>query len=361
MHRMKGHANSLTLITILSAMTITMISLSYSLYYSIENDTRLAMPFDFAVENMSEEAAIISSRLEKEQIEFDHYQLDAIRFDGAWVEQDPSVDIRHRTFMLFSAEQMAQVGLDLERPQDGEAIYHSSRAVIEGREVLSPKDVQYASNNAANRLTVSKSKLENVMNYIFYGDQLLVSEETFERMRDSIQEDENKEFLTFEVFHLLDTEKSNTASDIFLTNVDSDQYLTDFYSVYEGSLHTFGLLIFIAGFLGFVFLLSTGSILYFKQMTEAEQERNHYRTLRQLGFQVNDLMKGIIRKQLFVYLIPLGIGLTHAAFALNVGSVLIAASMLTPIIISMTAYIVIYLMFTVVTIRYYKSIVTNAL
>lgn len=361
MHRMKGHANSLTLITVLSAMTITMISLSYSLYYSTENDVRLSMPFDFAVENMPEEAAVISSKLEEEQIEFAQYQVDAIRFNGAWVDQDSNADHLHRPFMLFSAEQMVQVGLDVERPQDGEAIYHSSRAIIEGREVLSPKDVQYASNDEANRLTVSKTKLENVMNYIFYGDQLLVSEETFERMRDSIQEDAYKEFLTFEVFNVLDIEKSDTASDIFLTNVDSDLYLTDFYSAYEGSRQTFGLLIFIAGFLGLVFILSTGSILYFKQMTEAEQEKTHYRTLRQLGFQVNDMMKGIIRKQLFVYLIPLGIGLTHAAFALNVGSVLIAASMLTPILISMAAYIVIYLMFAVITIRYYKSIVKNAL
>ncbi|GAA0382217.1 FtsX-like permease family protein [Bacillus horti] len=361
MHRMKGHANSLTLITILSAMTITMISLSYSLYYSTEKDVRLSMPFDFAVENMPEEAARISSKLEEAQIEFDYYQVDAIRFHGAWVDQDSNAEHLNRPFLLFSAEQLAQVGLDVERPQDGEAIYHSSRAIIEGMEVLSPKDVQYASNNEVNRLTVSKSKLNNVMNYIFYGGQLLVSEETFERMRDSIQEDEYKELLTFEVFNVLDTEKSDAASDIFLTNVDSDLYIQDFHSAYEGSRQTFGLLIFIAGFLGLVFILSTGSILYFKQMTEAEQEKNHYRTLRQLGFQVNDMMKGIIRKQLFVYLIPLGIGLTHAAFALNVGSILIAASMLTPILMSMAAYIVIYLMFTVVTIRYYKSIVTNAL
>lgn len=361
MHRMKGHANSLTLITVLSAMTITMISLSYSLYYSTENGVRLTMPFDFAVENMQEEAAIISSRLEEEQIDYGQHQLDAIRFNGTWVEQDPNLDNRHRTFMLFSAEQMAQAGLDVEIPQDGEAIYHNTLAVIEARDHSFPKDVQYASTDEANRLTVSKLKLENVMNYRFYGEQLLVSEETFERMRDSIQEDEYKEFLTFDVFHILDTEKSDTASGIFLTNVDSDLYITDFYSEYEGSRQTSGLLIFIAGLLGFVFILSTGSILYFKQMTEAEQEKKHYRTLRQLGFQVNDIMKGIIRKQLFVYLIPLGIGLIHAAFALNVGSVLIAASMLTPIIISMAVYIVIYLMFTMVTIRYYKSIVTNAL
>ncbi len=361
MHRMKGHANSLTLITVLSAATITMISLSYSLYYSTEKDVRLAMPFDFAVENMQEEAAIISSRLEEEQIGFEHYQLEAMRFNGTWVEQDSSVDNRHRRFMLFSAEQMDQAGLDVQIPQDGEAIYYNTRAIIEGMDTSFPKKVQFASKHQANSLTVSKFRLENVMNYRFYGEQLLVSNETFEKMRESILEDEHKELLIFDVFHLLDTEKSDMASNIFLRNVDSDLYITDFYSTYEGSRQTFGILIFIAGILGFVFILSTGSILYFKQMTEAEQEKNHYRTLRQLGFRVNDIMKGIIRKQLFVYLIPLGIGLIHAAFALNVGSVLMAASMIIPIIISMAAYIVIYLMFAVFTIQYYKSIVTNAL
>ncbi|GAK02981.1 bacitracin export permease protein BceB [Geomicrobium sp. JCM 19037] len=360
MHRMKGHANSLTLITVLSAMTITMISLSYSLYYSTENDTRLAMPFDFAVENMPEEAAAISSRLEEEQIKFDHYQLDAIRFDGAWVEQDPNEDNRQRTFMLFSAEQVAQAGLDVEFPQDGNAIHHNNRAIIEGMQFSSPKDVQYTSNDETNRLTVSEYRLDNVMNYRFFGNQLLVTEETFEEIRDSIQDDEHKEFLSFDTFQLSETEKSEIASEIFLISVNSD-FIIDYYTSYEQSVQNFGLLVFIAGFLGLVFLLSTGSILYFKQMTEAEQEKTHYRTLRQLGFHVNDLMKGIVRKQLFVFLIPLGVGLLHATFALNVGSVLIAASMLTPIIISMVVYIVIYLLFMMITIRYYKRIVTNAL
>lgn len=361
MHRMKDHANSLTLITVLSAMTITMISLSYSLYYSTEKDVRLAMPFDFAVENMEEEATVITSRLEEEQIEFERYQLEAIRFDGAWLEKKPHADKRQSTFMLFSAEQMEQAGLDVNNPKDGEAIYHNTRAILEGKDTSFPKYVQYESNEEANQLTVSNFTLENVMNYRFFGEQLLVSDKTYERFKNSLQENANIELLSFDVFHLLDTQASDTASDIFLENVDSDLYITDFYSAYDGSIQTYGLLIFIAGLLGLMFLLSTGSILYFKQMTEAEQEKTHYRTLRQLGFQVNDIMKGIIRKQLFVFLVPLGIGLIHAAFALNVGSVLLVASMLTPIIISMAAYILIYLIFTAATIRYYRSIVINAL
>ncbi|WP_020616375.1 FtsX-like permease family protein [Paenibacillus daejeonensis] len=359
MHRMKGHANSLTIITILSAMAISMISLSYSLYYSTENDVRLSMPFDFAVENMPAEAATITSKLEEAEIAFDYYQIDAIRFHGAWMEQGSHATL-NSPFLLFSTEQMAQAGLDVESPEEGKAIYHSSRAVIESMEVGSPKEVQFASTDAFNQITVTTSKLNNMMNYINYGYQLLVSEATFESMRDSMQEDEYQ-VLSYEVFNVLDVEKSDIASDIFQSSVDSDLFLRDFHSTYEGSRQNFGLLIFIAGFLGLVFLLSTGSILYFKQMTEAEQEKSHYRTLRQLGFEVNDIMKGIIRKQLFVFLIPLGIGLTHAAFALNVSSILMAASMLTPIILSMAAYIIIYLMFALVTIRYYKNIVKYAL
>lgn len=173
--------------------------------------------------------------------------------------------------------------------------------------------------------------------------------------------DETTELSSFDIFQLEDKEHAETASAIFLSNVDPDVFITDFHSAYEESLQTFGLLIFIAGLLGFVFILSTGSILYFKQMTEAEQETSHYRTLRQLGFQLSDILRGIIRKQMFVYLIPLIVGLVHAAFALNVGSVLMATSMITPIIISMSAYIVIYLLFALLTIEYYKRIVKGAL
>ena len=57
MHRMKGNANSLTIITVLSAMTLAMLAGSYSLYYSTEKETRFAMPFDFMFEDGSKNEA----------------------------------------------------------------------------------------------------------------------------------------------------------------------------------------------------------------------------------------------------------------------------------------------------------------
>ena len=47
---------------------------------------------------------------------------------------------------------------------------------------------------------------------------------------------------------------------------------------------TIGTTVFITAFLGLAFLLTTGSILYFKQMAEAEDERESYIILRKIGF-----------------------------------------------------------------------------
>ena len=44
-----------------------------------------------------------------------------------------------------------------------------------------------------------------------------------------------------------------------------------------------GMMAFIVGFLGFAFLLTSGCILYFKQIDECEEEKGSYKVLRKLG------------------------------------------------------------------------------
>src|SRR5699024_6779796 len=66
-----------------------------------------------------------------------------------------------------------------------------------------------------------------------------------------------------------------------------------------------GVLIFISGFFGLTFLVTSGCILYFKQIDESEEEKANYTILRKLGFTEADLLQGIRKKQLFNFGIPL--------------------------------------------------------
>lgn len=47
MHRMKGNASSLTLITVLTGLAVGIMTLSYISYYSSESDARQLSPFDY--------------------------------------------------------------------------------------------------------------------------------------------------------------------------------------------------------------------------------------------------------------------------------------------------------------------------
>ncbi|TCO79335.1 FtsX-like permease family protein [Marinisporobacter balticus] len=100
------------------------------------------------------------------------------------------------------------------------------------------------------------------------------------------------------------------------------------YTLYDESLQTFGLVCFIGFFMGGVFILMTASLLYFKQIMAAEEERHQYRMLRKIG--MDDYMeKRVIAKRLIpVFLIPLLVGIVHSIFAMKSADTLVFSNMI---------------------------------
>jgi len=118
---------------------------------------------------------------------------------------------------------------------------------------------------------------------------------------------------------------------------------------------------FIVAFLGLAFLITSGCILYFKQMDESEDEKPNYTILRKLGFTEKDLLTGIIIKQLFNFGIPLVVGLLHSYFAVQSGWFLFGTELWTPMIIVMIIYTALYSIFGILSVLYYKKIIKEAL
>ena len=122
-----------------------------------------------------------------------------------------------------------------------------------------------------------------------------------------------------------------------------------------------GLMMFIVGFLGLTFLITSGCILYFKQMDESEDEKPNYTILRKLGFTEGDLLKGIQAKQIFNFGIPLVIGLSHSYFAVQSGWFFFGSEFWTPMIIVMVLYTALYSIFGILSVFYYKKVIKDAL
>ncbi|MDR6885231.1 ABC transporter permease [Bacillus sp. 3255] len=377
MHRMKAQANSLTLITVLSAMTLTMVAVAYSIYVSAGNDTRIAFPYDFVIQNGETNAKMFSEEMNSEGIRFVHKQVEAVKLVGTIRDHSDHAFVEDDELLFLPAEQLQNAGADMKVPQPGEAVIYNGRAKLEssiaGQKYTNfPKEVELNLSGSEKGPQVLGLIERYAMNYDVYGLQLVTSESTVrelkERMIASPQYEEEKtrrypryETITLDTFQVPDKEQRVKASDVYAKYVAKGDFVSDYERQYRNALQDFGMFIFIAGFLGLLFLISTGSILYFKQMTEADQEKSSFITLRQLGFETKDIMKGIVRKQLFVFAIPLVIGISHAIFAVKTVSIAVVSNIAVPSAIAMGVYLLIYIVFILLTIGYYKKIVQNAM
>jgi len=373
MHRMKGNANSLTIITVLSAMTLTMIAGAYSLYYSTEQVARYSMPHDFMFESDEKLVMQFGEELKDNGIDYTNEKIELLGVSGSFEENIfPAWDgpmTGSYTFTLLSDQQLQKAGFQVEAPEKGSAVMHNLDYAMSMKEMQFPFSVFITSGENDIQFRITESVSGHAVNFVSVGSQLVVNDTYFEELKGQyLSENEENRIINVYAVNLQDKEQLANASKIFSQPKYRDNaegqhyaYYPDYYSMYEAGIQNYGLLIFIAGFLGFVFLISTGSILYFKQMTEAEQEKQSYATLRQLGFTVKDIMKGIIRKQVFVFGLPLAIGLLHSVFAIKAASFIFVSDITIPTSIAMGLYALIYLVFAVLTVGYYRKTVKAAL
>lgn len=361
MHRLKGNANSLTIITVLSAMTLSMIAGAYSFYYSTEREAQAKMPFDFMFEDKEALASEISLEMDEKGIGYQHGTAEILVTYGQLEEGALPVPSDPLFIAIISGEELQQAGIDVEAPGPDSASLHStsSLSMFMDNKYL-PANLFLDDEETS--ILIEEFGEKNVLNWETFYTQIVVDQRKYEELKHSLVPAGKAEVHRIDGFHISDDQDLEAASALYQQPKYAGGSLhKDYYSTVKGGMQSNGLMIFIAGFLGLVFLVSTGSILYFKQMTEAEQEKKSYSTLRQLGFSVSDIMKGIIRKQVFVFGLPLAISLLHSFFALKALSFFFQSNIMIPAAIAMILFAIIYLLFALLTVGYYRKTVKMAL
>ncbi|MDN3015965.1 ABC transporter permease [Paenibacillus sp. BSR1-1] len=120
---------------------------------------------------------------------------------------------------------------------------------------------------------------------------------------------------------------------------------SSFYENYHYGLETYGLLIFIGSFLGLVFLLATGSLIYFKQLIEATSDKDRYRILRKIGAPEKEVKKSVAKQVGFVFFLPLLLAITNSAVVTYVLADFLQINMFLPFITCLLVYLIIYLVY----------------
>lgn len=378
MHRMKSNAKSLTLITVLTGVSLGVTTLSYIAYYSSEASAYSQVPGDFIL--LEEQGEEFLEKLEENNIAYDKIDY---RLQGVTAAVGQLMSKKQQDNPLYTME-----GTIYTIPLSD---YQQSvpEAKLSGNEVILTNYGGYMAEmfplEKDHDLVVSAGELEETFHVVDIHDKSVISgivtaggggpifvvtDDMFKSLttqaalypwhhQTTITLKSNENITTAEKLYI----QSNAG---IITAVD-DKGKTKQYtqSSYEGkrkdNIESLGLTIFTTAFLGLAFLMTTGSILYFKQMSEAEEERDSYTILRKIGFAEKDIMKGIYMKQAFNFGVPLVIGLLHSYFAVKSGWFLFGTELTAPLWIAMCCYIALYTIFAILSVGYYKKVVRQSL
>lgn len=366
MFRMKSNALLLTVITTLSALSIGLLSLSYISYYSAEKSAQQNVPAHFAVTDIAG-AEQFGSRLDEQGIDYRETRIEVVQVVAnlanildvnlSELNSDPGM------MTLPVVSDTAIEGVDVE---PGETVFTGYNDLMQSFMTLKDAGtVTFSNLEGPLSLSYEGLRRDYPISYYFTSGGLpvgVVDATDFTKLQqhpDPALQNESSLYIGIDIEA---EDQLGSALEIYYElGYDEKPSYAAQLDMSQRQKQNMGLILFIVGFLGLAFLMTSGCILYFKQLEESEEEQPSYTILRKLGYTAQDLVGGIRLKQLFSFGIPLLIGLSHSYFAVQSGWFLFGTELWTPMLAVMVLYTGLYSIFGVLSVAHYRKVIRRAL
>lgn len=366
MFRMKSNSLLLTIVTTVSALAIGLLSLSYISYYSAEKSAEDSVIKDFAFTSQ-DDAQRFKDALENENLPFEETVIDVVM-----VQANLKSIINIEGDLLDTDLSKMELPVVSEKSVPGVDVSPTETMFTGYSDMLS----KFMSLEDSGKIELHSKSDSMPLDYIGLRDEYIVSwyftnggqpvaivdDTLFSKLQQDFDPEVQKESSVFIGIDMKNEETIQQANELYMDLGLDENYMNDSQlQMSTDQKQLMGLMMFIVGFLGLTFLITSGCILYFKQMDESEDEKSNYTILRKLGFTQGDLTKGIGWKQVFNFGIPLVIGLSHSYFAVQSGWFFFGAELWTPMALVMILYTGLYSIFGFLSVLNYKKVIRNAL
>lgn len=362
MFKMRSNAFLLTVITVITAISITAMSLSYINFYSTEKMIESTEPYDYTVES-SEDIDFYENLLNEEGYTIERFEKDFILFT---VDMDGQVEVNTSGEEALGIQYPVVSDTDFEDYDVADNQVHATGtlAILDIFTSLeSGAPLTFTTTDGYERtLEVADVYTKAVLpTHLTFGmPALVVDDKVYQELEENekVSLADNQRSKELYAFNIVEGDNEEVLE---LMNDEENPYFSSSLMSYNEMIQTAGTLMFILGYIGFAFLLTSGCILYFKQIDECESEKGSYQVLRKLGFTNKEILQGLVNKMVISFGVPLIIGLLHSLFAVKSGWFIFGVEMWRPTLIVMVVYTILYSIFALMSLLYYKKTVSNSL
>ncbi|GCD12968.1 FtsX-like permease family protein [Clostridium tagluense] len=365
LYRIKANGRSLATIAVLSATTITAMGTAASLYYDQVNSIDKVTPFSYDYKSngksMDEQINQIINKYPSNKIK-SSTNSEFMIIDSKWPELSKMKlhPVKNSKSFVISESTMKELskarGMDYNISLDSnEVLFFMSMYSDKIMENPVGKNIELEIKGKKVPLRIKDFKerlLTNqlVVNDLYMQDTVVVADEVYNKLYD-------KDKVVKTTFINIENQRESKDLTEEIDKTLGGNVLSSYYECYRDTMTNMGIIIFLASFIGFVFLICTGSIIFFKQLSEAGEDKERYDILKKIGVKKSEIRISIARQMAFIFALPLILGITHSIIALTILQIVLSSSLLYPVFITVGVYTIIYLIYYILTVNSYCKIV----
>lgn len=363
LYRIKSNAKMLSVIAILSATTLTAIGVSISVYFMSSQVVDQRSPYSYTLsldnkEYIKEfEQALADS---KDHKLVDKFILSYIDLDS-YNENSNGFKDSYQIISLSNLNEILKLEGDKELGSitDKEFIYADSGMIKEYEKT----NIDLNNNGKSVSLNCKSSLEKKLFNSFASADMVVVSDNEFENLKEN---NELKHYYSYNITNQKNGEEFNKKVLKITEKYPSENekrpsssYVFSYYKTFKDEFTTSGVMVFIGVFVGLVFLVCTGSVIFFKLLSEAQDEAPRYTVLKKIGVDEDDIKSSVYKQVGFNFFLPLVLGSLHSIVANYVVCKILGQNLSIVMLWTLIPYSIIYIIYYLITSKFYFNIVTK--
>lgn len=363
LYRIKSNAKMLSVIAILSATTLTAIGVSISVYFMSSQMVEQQAPYSYTLsldnkEYIKEFEQTLADSKNHELVDkftlsyldLDSYQNNSYGFKDSY--QIISLSNLNEILKLEGDKELGSIN-------DKEFIHVDSGMIKE----YEKSDINLNNNGKSVSLNRKSSLEKKLFNSFGSSEMIVVSDNEFKNLKEN---NELEHYYSYNItnqkdgeeFHkkvLKVTEKYPSENE----KRSSSSYVFSYYQTFKDEFTSSGIMVFIGVFVGLVFLVCTGSVIFFKLLSEAQDEAPRYTVLNKIGVDEDDIKSSVYKQVGFNFFLPLLLGSAHSIVANYVVCYILGQNLSIVMLWTLIPYSIIYITYYLITSKFYFSIVNK--
>lgn len=346
-YRIRGNAATLATIAVLTAVTLTAAGTSFTFYLASADQAQLTSPFSLAY--VSGDTAL---DVKVEQLIADHPEAgpllsaDSLSMVQVDVQVRRSQTLREVNVLLVGLNDYNKVARHQDTPEEANLGVDEALATGPG---LTNAVVTVQGLVGSVPLKVAERQGANILGWGSDTELLVVDDALVAEL---LRKDAG-ERVTVRGYMLGHPRNSGELVRAIREIVPEKRGMSSFFDAYSMLSHLTGMVAFIGLFVGIVFIAATGSIISFKQLAEASEERRRYEILKALGIRNGEVRAIVAGQMAVVFGLPLLVGISHSSAALAALQNLLGMSIAAYCLPVVAMFLLFYGLYYLLTVRGY--------